>query len=67
MLAVNGDGGSPASWPVAAYFELSDAEVLLRQLADALKAVGDTELAAKFDDAIARIKRDIIFAASLFL
>lgn len=42
-------------------------EELLRQLADALKAVGDMELAGKFDEAITKIKRDIIFAASLFL
>jgi ATP-dependent RNA helicase DOB1 len=42
-------------------------EELLRQLADALKAVGDMELSEKFDEAIGKIKRDIIFAASLFL
>lgn len=42
-------------------------EELLRQLADALKAVGDMELSEKFDAAIGKIKRDIIFAASLFL
>jgi len=42
-------------------------EELLRQLAEALKAVGDMELSEKFDEAIGKIKRDIIFAASLFL
>ena len=42
-------------------------EELLRQIGAALKAVGDVELAEKFDDAITKIKRDIIFAASLFL
>ena len=42
-------------------------EELLRQLAEALKAVGDMELSGKFEEAINKIKRDIIFAASLFL
>ena len=42
-------------------------EELLRQLAAALRVVGDLELAEKFDGAIARIKRDIVFSASLFL
>ena len=42
-------------------------EELMRQLSAALVAVGDTELAAKFDGAIEKIKRDVIFAASLFL
>ncbi|GAB4818279.1 hypothetical protein N2152v2_005325 [Parachlorella kessleri] len=42
-------------------------EELLRQLAGALKSVGDLDLATKFDEAIAKIKRDIIFAASLYL
>ena len=42
-------------------------EELLRQLQDALLAVGDAELAGKFEEARTKIKRDIIFAASLFL
>jgi ATP-dependent RNA helicase DOB1 len=40
---------------------------LLRQLAAALRAVGDVELAARVEEAIEKIKRDVIFAASLFL
>lgn len=42
-------------------------EELLRQTSGALKLIGDDVLAAKFDSAIEKIKRDIIFAASLFL
>lgn len=42
-------------------------EELLRQVSSALKLVGDVTLAQKFDTAIEKIKRDIIFAASLFL
>jgi len=42
-------------------------EELLRQVAAALKGVGDTELAAKFEEARTAIKRDVIFAASLYL
>ena len=42
-------------------------EELLRQLSGALVAVGDSQLAGKFDTAIEKIKRDVIFAASLFL
>jgi ATP-dependent RNA helicase DOB1 len=42
-------------------------EELLRQTSGALKLIGDEELAKKFDTAIEKIKRDIIFAASLFL
>jgi ATP-dependent RNA helicase DOB1 len=42
-------------------------EELLRQTSVALKLIGDEALAAKFDSAIEKIKRDIIFAASLFL
>ena len=40
---------------------------LLRQLASAAFAVGNFELKVKFDDASAKIKRDIVFAASLYL
>lgn len=42
-------------------------EELIRQLASAAKAIGDTDLEAKFTAAAAAIKRDIIFAASLYL
>lgn len=42
-------------------------EELLRQIGVALRAVGDVELAGKFELAIEKIKRDIIFASSLFL
>ncbi len=42
-------------------------EELLRQVATALTGVGDTALAAKFNEAGDKIKRDIIFAASLYL
>lgn len=42
-------------------------EELLRQVSSALKLIGDATLAEKFDTAIEKIKRDIIFAASLFL
>ena len=42
-------------------------EELLRQTSGALKLIGDDVLAAKFDSAIEKIKRGIIFAASLFL
>eukprot|EP00878_Enallax_costatus_P040835 GHUV01047224.1.p2 GENE.GHUV01047224.1~~GHUV01047224.1.p2 ORF type:complete len:128 (+),score=48.65 GHUV01047224.1:200-583(+) len=42
-------------------------EELMRQVAGSLRGVGDIDLAGKFDDASAKIKRDIIFAASLYL
>ncbi len=42
-------------------------EELLRQLAGACRGVGDVDLAARLEDAIARIRRDIVFAASLYL
>ena len=42
-------------------------EELLRQVSAALKVIGDSSLAEKFDQAIEKIKKDIIFAASLFL
>jgi ATP-dependent RNA helicase DOB1 len=42
-------------------------EELLRQVAMGLNSVGDNELAARFEEARAAIKRDIIFAASLYL
>jgi ATP-dependent RNA helicase DOB1 len=42
-------------------------EELLRQVAAALRTIGDASLAERFDAAIGRIKRDIVFAASLYL
>ncbi|XP_046332583.1 exosome RNA helicase MTR4-like [Haliotis rufescens] len=42
-------------------------EELLRQMVQAAKAIGNTELENKFSEAIRRIKRDIVFAASLYL
>lgn len=42
-------------------------EELLRQLVSASKAIGNTELENKFAETIACIKRDIVFAASLYL
>lgn len=40
---------------------------LLRQLASAAHAIGNFDLKAKFEQASASIKRDIVFAASLYL
>mmetsp|Transcript_5957 Transcript_5957/g.15823 ORF Transcript_5957/g.15823 Transcript_5957/m.15823 type:complete len:1086 (-) Transcript_5957:281-3538(-) len=42
-------------------------EELLRQLKEALEGVGETLLAARFEEASNRMRRDIIFAASLYL
>ncbi|KAG0204721.1 ATP-dependent RNA helicase mtr4 [Mortierella sp. GBA30] len=42
-------------------------EELLRQMASAAKSIGNTELEAKFAAGIVCIKRDIIFASSLYL
>jgi ATP-dependent RNA helicase DOB1 len=42
-------------------------EELLRQLALAAKAIGNTDLSDKFEAGRELIKRDIIFAASLYL
>lgn len=42
-------------------------EELLRQMAAASKQIGNAELEAKFQEGIAKIKRDIVFAASLYL
>ncbi|XP_074611941.1 exosome RNA helicase MTR4-like [Acropora palmata] len=42
-------------------------EELLRQMCQAAKAIGNTELENKFAEGIIKIKRDIIFAASLYL
>eukprot|EP00741_Cyanophora_paradoxa_P014004 tig00020723_g13518.t1 len=42
-------------------------EEFLRQMVDASKAIGNEELVAKFEAGIAKLKRDIVFAASLYL
>ncbi|RZC44424.1 hypothetical protein C5167_037366 [Papaver somniferum] len=42
-------------------------EEVLQQLTEAAKSVGDTQLEAKFQEAVTKIKRDIVFAASLYL
>jgi ATP-dependent RNA helicase DOB1 len=42
-------------------------EELLRQLCAAAKTIGNTELENKFASGITKIKRDIIFASSLYL
>jgi len=42
-------------------------EELIRQLTSAAKAIGNAEMEFKFSSAINRIKRDIAFAASLYL
>lgn len=42
-------------------------EEVLQQLIEAAKSIGETELEAKFEEAVSKIKRDIVFAASLYL
>jgi ATP-dependent RNA helicase DOB1 len=42
-------------------------EELLRQLCAAAKSIGNSELENKFAEGINKIKRDIVFAASLYL
>ena len=42
-------------------------EELLRQLSQASKAIGNTELEQKFAQGILKIKRDIVFASSLYI
>lgn len=42
-------------------------EEVLRQAIAGAKVMGELELVALFEDGIARIKRDIVFAASLYL
>ena len=42
-------------------------EEVLRQATAGAKVMGEMELAALFEDGITRIKRDIVFAASLYL
>ncbi|KAF0888097.1 hypothetical protein E2562_010805 [Oryza meyeriana var. granulata] len=42
-------------------------EEVLQQLILASKSVGETQLEAKLEEAVSKIKRDIVFAASLYL
>jgi ATP-dependent RNA helicase DOB1 len=42
-------------------------EELLRQMCQAAKVIGNTDLENKFSESIKLIKRDIVFAASLYL
>lgn len=42
-------------------------EELLRQMVQASKTIGNTQLEDKFNEAIKQIKRDIVFASSLYL
>eukprot|EP00455_Lapot_gusevi_P000432 TRINITY_DN1019_c0_g2_i4.p1 TRINITY_DN1019_c0_g2~~TRINITY_DN1019_c0_g2_i4.p1 ORF type:complete len:319 (+),score=80.01 TRINITY_DN1019_c0_g2_i4:154-1110(+) len=42
-------------------------EEVLRQLATASKLIGNAELENKFESGIAKLKRDVVFSASLFL
>lgn len=42
-------------------------EELLRQMVQASKTIGNTELEDKFNNAIKMIKRDIVFSSSLYL
>ncbi|CAL5036251.1 unnamed protein product [Urochloa decumbens] len=42
-------------------------EEVLQQLILASKSIGETELEAKLEEAVSKIKRDIVFAASLYL
>eukprot|EP00899_Mesostigma_viride_P016139 jgi/Mesvir1/24526/Mv21867-RA.1 len=42
-------------------------EELLRQVCTGLHLIGEVDLEKKFEDGITRIKRDVVFAASLYL
>lgn len=42
-------------------------EELLRQMAQAAKVMGSEELAVKFEESLAKIRRDIVSAQSLYL
>lgn len=42
-------------------------EELLQQLIVASKSIGEIEMESKFEEAVTKIKRDIVFAASLYL
>jgi ATP-dependent RNA helicase DOB1 len=39
----------------------------MRQLENAARAIGDEELAAKFSESAETVRRDIMFAASLYV
>ncbi|CAH8302679.1 unnamed protein product [Eruca vesicaria subsp. sativa] len=42
-------------------------EEVLQQLIVAAKSIGETQLEAKLEESVSKIKRDIVFAASLYL
>ena len=42
-------------------------EELLREMVNAAKSIGNADLEAKFEEARTKLKRDIVFAASLYL
>ena len=42
-------------------------EELMREMTKAAKAIGNADLEIKFNKGIEQIKRDIVFAASLYL
>lgn len=42
-------------------------EELLRQMVNASKAIGNTDLEKRFETARLKMKRDIVFTASLYL
>jgi ATP-dependent RNA helicase DOB1 len=42
-------------------------EEVLRQLSDACRVIGETDLQEKFQSASELVRRDIVFVASLFL
>ena len=42
-------------------------EESLRQMAEASKAMGSEELEKKFEDALTKVKRDMVAAQSLYL
>lgn len=42
-------------------------EELMRQMAQAGKVMGSDEIASKFEDALIKIRRDIVAAQSLYL
>ena len=42
-------------------------EELLRQMSQAAKSIGNDQLESKFNEGITKMKRDIVFANSLYL
>ncbi|XVF14705.1 hypothetical protein REPUB_Repub09cG0084400 [Reevesia pubescens] len=42
-------------------------EEVLQQFILAAKSIGEIDLESKFEEAVSKIKRDIVFAASLYL